>query len=69
MKLRKYASGNIPVPGLWTFYGMMQCTPDLSETKCDDCLVRSSGEIKKFARSLGVICFWQYNSTGIVDCL
>ncbi|KAM0064617.1 putative Gnk2-like domain-containing protein [Helianthus debilis subsp. tardiflorus] len=68
-QLQKYASRNITVPGLWTVYGMMQCTPDLSKTECDDCFVRSSGEIRRFARSLGVICFWKYNSAGIVDCL
>ncbi|MFS7934125.1 putative protein kinase RLK-Pelle-DLSV family [Helianthus anomalus] len=71
-QLRKYASGNITVPGLWTVYGMMQCTPDLSETECDDCLVRSSGEIRRFARSLGVrvyktSCVIRYETYPIVN--
>ncbi|KAJ0787838.1 putative protein kinase RLK-Pelle-DLSV family [Helianthus annuus] len=70
-QLRKYASGNITVPGLWTVYGMMQW-PDLSETECDDCLVRSSGEIRRFARSLGVrvyktSCVIRYETYPIVN--
>nr|GEV52706.1 putative receptor-like protein kinase At4g00960 [Tanacetum cinerariifolium] len=36
--LLKYASGNTPGSGLITIYGLVQCTPDLSETHCNDCL-------------------------------
>ncbi|PWA48986.1 cysteine-rich RLK (RECEPTOR-like protein kinase) 26 [Artemisia annua] len=36
--LLKYASGNTPGPGLITIYGLVQCTPDLSETQCNDCV-------------------------------
>ncbi|KAJ9566209.1 hypothetical protein OSB04_002175 [Centaurea solstitialis] len=36
---RKYASGNnTNGPWLTTIYGLMQCTPDLSEDQCYDCL-------------------------------
>ncbi|XP_023758782.1 cysteine-rich receptor-like protein kinase 15 [Lactuca sativa] len=36
--LRKYASNNITGPRFSTIYGLMQCTPDLSEDQCYDCL-------------------------------
>lgn len=36
--LLKYASGNTPGPGLITIYGLVQCTPELSETQCNDCV-------------------------------
>ncbi|OMO64900.1 hypothetical protein COLO4_31713 [Corchorus olitorius] len=36
--LRKYAAGNSTVGRLQTVYVMVQCTPDLSEQECDDCL-------------------------------
>ncbi|KAK9065427.1 hypothetical protein SSX86_016810 [Deinandra increscens subsp. villosa] len=36
--LRKFASGNVTGPVFSTIYGLVQCTPDLSETQCSDCL-------------------------------
>lgn len=36
--LRKYASNNMNGPGFVTIYGLMQCTPDLSELDCYNCL-------------------------------
>lgn len=36
--LQKYATGDIHVLGLWTIYGLLQCTPDLSQLQCDMCL-------------------------------
>uniref|UniRef100_A0A0A0KHX8 Cysteine-rich receptor-like protein kinase 29 n=1 Tax=Cucumis sativus TaxID=3659 RepID=A0A0A0KHX8_CUCSA len=36
--LKKYASGDIGAHSLWTIYGLMQCTPDLSQLQCDECL-------------------------------
>ncbi|KAI3819948.1 hypothetical protein L1987_13801 [Smallanthus sonchifolius] len=36
--LRKFASGNTRGPGFSTIYGLVQCTPDLSEEQCSDCL-------------------------------
>ncbi|XP_048132220.1 cysteine-rich repeat secretory protein 38-like [Rhodamnia argentea] len=35
--LRKYATGDVPV-GLYTIYAMEQCTPDLTEQNCRNCL-------------------------------
>lgn len=52
-QLRKYASGSITVPGLPTIYGIMQCTPDLSATECDECLAGATVEIRRHDRSLG----------------
>ncbi|KAI3732093.1 hypothetical protein L1987_63290 [Smallanthus sonchifolius] len=36
--LEKFASGNTTGPGFSTIYGLVQCTPDLSELQCSDCL-------------------------------
>ncbi|XLT11119.1 hypothetical protein HN51_056912 [Arachis hypogaea] len=39
---RKYGVGSASVgPRNITIYGVVQCTPDLSEKECDDCLVES----------------------------
>ncbi|KAJ9566150.1 hypothetical protein OSB04_002116 [Centaurea solstitialis] len=43
--LRKYASGNVTAPVLSTIYAIMQCSPDLSATGCDDCLAYASRTI------------------------
>ncbi|GJR03458.1 cysteine-rich receptor-like protein kinase 8 [Tanacetum coccineum] len=39
--LRKYATYNTSGPGFTTLYGLMQCTPDLSEIDCSICLDRA----------------------------
>nr|AGN12881.1 putative cysteine-rich receptor-like protein kinase 29 [Sisymbrium irio] len=45
---RKYAQGNGSGSGSFpTFYGTPQCTPDLSEKDCDDCLVLGFGNIQR----------------------
>uniref|UniRef100_A0A251S1K5 Putative gnk2-like domain-containing protein n=1 Tax=Helianthus annuus TaxID=4232 RepID=A0A251S1K5_HELAN len=36
--LLKFATGNITGPNFSTIYGLMQCTPDLPEQACSDCL-------------------------------
>jgi hypothetical protein len=36
--LRKFAAGNATAPNFQTLYGLVQCTPDLSEEDCYDCL-------------------------------
>ncbi|KAM6585131.1 hypothetical protein CsatB_012133 [Cannabis sativa] len=36
--LRKYATGNAKAPGFLTIYALVQCTPDLSEQQCINCL-------------------------------
>lgn len=36
---RKYASGEVDGPDFRTLFGLVQCTPDLSELECSDCLV------------------------------
>lgn len=41
--LRKFASGNTTGPDLTKIYGLMQCTPDLSELKCSECLESAIG--------------------------
>ncbi|XP_057986370.1 cysteine-rich receptor-like protein kinase 44 isoform X2 [Hevea brasiliensis] len=41
---RKFATGN-ERSGFYTIYALMQCTPDLSQQECDDCLVGATAEI------------------------
>ncbi|MFS7944295.1 putative Gnk2-like domain-containing protein [Helianthus anomalus] len=36
--LLKFAAGNTTGPDFVTIYGLVQCTPDLSEMQCTDCL-------------------------------
>ncbi|KAK7343552.1 hypothetical protein VNO77_12362 [Canavalia gladiata] len=37
--LKKYASGSAVGPSFQTIFALLQCTPDLSEQECNDCLV------------------------------
>ncbi|XP_057442360.1 cysteine-rich receptor-like protein kinase 44 isoform X1 [Lotus japonicus] len=41
----KYATGTVSGPDFVDLYGMMQCTPDLSSLKCDECLSGAVGEL------------------------
>lgn len=43
--LRKYAVGNTSAPDFLNIYGIMQCTPDLSESQCNQCLERATSQI------------------------
>ncbi|KAL4563105.1 hypothetical protein LXL04_027138 [Taraxacum kok-saghyz] len=43
--LRKYASNNVNGTRLSSIHGFMQCTPDLSEVQCYNCLDRAIQEI------------------------
>jgi hypothetical protein len=36
--LRKFAAGNATAPNFQTLYALVQCTPDLSELECNNCL-------------------------------
>ncbi|XP_022142349.1 cysteine-rich receptor-like protein kinase 29 isoform X2 [Momordica charantia] len=36
--LQKYATGDVFGQGLGTIYGLLQCTPDLSQLQCEACL-------------------------------
>ncbi|XP_038689942.1 putative receptor-like protein kinase At4g00960 [Tripterygium wilfordii] len=44
--LRKFAVGDTPAPDFETIFGLAQCTPDLTEQACDDCL---GGALRDFA--------------------
>uniref|UniRef100_A0A7N2QZ43 Gnk2-homologous domain-containing protein n=1 Tax=Quercus lobata TaxID=97700 RepID=A0A7N2QZ43_QUELO len=45
--LRKFAVGNATAPNFQTLYALMQCTPDLSQQTCSDCLVGVMGSISQ----------------------
>ncbi|KAK7817167.1 cysteine-rich receptor-like protein kinase 25 [Quercus suber] len=43
--LRKFAAGNATAPNNQTLYSLVQCTPDLSDQDCSDCLAGAMGDI------------------------
>ncbi|KAI9198760.1 hypothetical protein LWI28_021702 [Acer negundo] len=45
--VRKFAAGNTSAPDFKTLYALVQCTPDLSEMECNDCLVTITGYIPR----------------------
>ncbi|KAH7569074.1 hypothetical protein JRO89_XS06G0098500 [Xanthoceras sorbifolium] len=45
--LRKFASGNATAPDFSMLYALVQCTPDLSEEECSDCLIEFTRQIPK----------------------
>jgi hypothetical protein len=60
--LRKFAVGNATAPNFQTLYALMQCTPDLSELDCSNCLDGAMGNIpqccdgKQGGRVIGPSC-------------
>lgn len=64
--LRKFATGNVTAPGFKTIYGLVQCTPDLSQMQCNNCLDDAYGDIpkccygKKGGRVVGTSCNFRY---------
>lgn len=42
---RKYATGKISAPNFPTIYALSQCTPDLSQTECSNCLRNASARV------------------------
>ncbi|KAM0054398.1 putative protein kinase RLK-Pelle-DLSV family [Helianthus debilis subsp. tardiflorus] len=61
--LRKYAANSTDGPGFTTIYGYMQCTPDLSENQCYNCLdsaVRFIPEGRRGARIYYPSCIFRY---------
>ncbi|CAL5409665.1 unnamed protein product [Camellia sinensis] len=45
---RKFAAGNTAAPEFKTLYGLEQCTPDLSQQQCRDCLTKAIEAIPTF---------------------
>ncbi|XP_062088339.1 cysteine-rich receptor-like protein kinase 29 [Humulus lupulus] len=43
--LRKFSVDNVTAPGFKTIYGLVQCTPDLSQMDCNNCLDTAFGII------------------------
>ncbi|GKV37350.1 hypothetical protein SLEP1_g59044 [Rubroshorea leprosula] len=44
--LRKYAADNVMGPDFFLrIYALMQCTPDLSQQNCSDCLTTATSRI------------------------
>ncbi|XP_027340833.1 putative receptor-like protein kinase At4g00960 [Abrus precatorius] len=45
--LHKFAAGNVTGPSFQNIYALVQCTPDLVEQDCNDCLFGAFSEITK----------------------
>ncbi|XP_062087466.1 cysteine-rich receptor-like protein kinase 44 [Humulus lupulus] len=64
--LRKYATGSASAPEFLTIYALVQCTPDLSELQCINCLDTMYGRIpaccdgKVGGRVIGPSCSVRY---------
>ncbi|RXH99338.1 hypothetical protein DVH24_011663 [Malus domestica] len=46
--LRKFAFGSTTTPTFQTIYALAQCTPDISEQKCSECLTGAFGVFGKY---------------------
>ncbi|XP_029126519.1 cysteine-rich receptor-like protein kinase 25 [Cajanus cajan] len=63
---RKFAAANVSGPGFQTIYGLVQCTPDLSEQECSKCLFEAITVIphccdgKKGGRDITPSCNFRY---------
>ena len=66
--LSKYAQGSTKVPNGDPIYAVLQCTPDLSQKECNDCLQDASSRLrlccegKEGARILKPSCNLRYES-------
>ncbi|XP_016648537.1 PREDICTED: cysteine-rich receptor-like protein kinase 10 [Prunus mume] len=62
--LRKFAYGNTSGENIQTIYGLTQCTPDLSEQECNDCLIGAFGNLcsngKIGGRVIRPSCYFMY---------
>ncbi|KAM6601491.1 hypothetical protein CsatA_021100 [Cannabis sativa] len=64
--LRKYATGQVKAPEFLSIYALVQCTPDLSENQCINCLDNVYGQIpnccsgKVGGRVIGPSCSVRY---------
>ncbi|KAF7811117.1 putative receptor-like protein kinase [Senna tora] len=71
--LRKFAAANQTGPSFQTVFGAVQCTPDLSEQDCSDCLVKAISEIpnccetKRGGRVIKLSCNIRYENERFYD--
>ncbi|EXB40709.1 Cysteine-rich receptor-like protein kinase 29 [Morus notabilis] len=71
--LKKYAHGNVTVPDAESIFALLQCTPDLSQKECSDCLQNATSMIpgccegKQGARILKPSCNLRYESGPFYD--
>ncbi|XP_076924020.1 cysteine-rich repeat secretory protein 38-like [Bidens hawaiensis] len=65
---QKFASGNTTGPDFLTFYAFVQCTPDLSQQQCSDCLEDAVNRISVYfngkigGRILLPMCNFRYEA-------
>lgn len=65
----KFAAGNEEGPDLQTIYAVVQCTPNLNESECNNCLVWAISQIpdccngRQGGRVITPICNFRYESS------
>ncbi|KAH7569098.1 hypothetical protein ACOSP7_012313 [Xanthoceras sorbifolium] len=71
--LRKFATGNATIQSSQTIYALVQCTPDLSEKECSNCLTNASGLLptcydgRKGGRVVSPSCNFRYETERFYD--
>ncbi|GMN49772.1 hypothetical protein TIFTF001_018938 [Ficus carica] len=66
--LRKFATGNDTAPEFQTLYALVQCTPDLSQRDCNNCLdytfenIPELGDMKIGGRVISTNCNFRYET-------
>ncbi|CAN6546631.1 unnamed protein product [Malus baccata var. baccata] len=71
--LRKFAFGNTSAPTFQTIFALAQCTPDISEQECSDCLVGAFGDIsnccdgKEGGRVYRPSCYFRFEVYRFID--
>ncbi|KAK7852798.1 cysteine-rich receptor-like protein kinase 29, partial [Quercus suber] len=50
--LRKFAAGNATAPDNQTLYSLVQCTPDLSDQDCSDCLFGAMEDVRNYCSGI-----------------
>ncbi|KAL2324329.1 hypothetical protein Fmac_023387 [Flemingia macrophylla] len=70
---RKFAAADVTGPAFQTIWGLVQCTPDLSELQCSTCLVGTIAEIpqycdgRKGGRIVRPSCYFRYETHPFYD--
>ncbi|XP_048438366.1 cysteine-rich receptor-like protein kinase 44 [Pyrus x bretschneideri] len=71
--LRKFAFRNTSAPTFQTIFALAQCTPDISEQECSDCLVGAFGDIpnccdgKEGGRVYRPSCYFRFEVYRFID--
>ncbi|CAL5345849.1 unnamed protein product [Camellia sinensis] len=72
---RKFAAANTTGPDFQTIFGLVQCTPDLTERECSNCLLNAEGDIptccdgKRGGRVINPSCNLRYETYNFFNAI